>query len=66
MYLKFVKISGRVCKKRWDSRERQSALDNLEEFQEEAKSKRLNMWQYGDIESDDEESTKPVKAGGRR
>ena len=39
-----------------------SALDNLEEFQEEAKGKRLNiMWQY-----DDEESTKPVKAGGWR
>ncbi|XP_034706766.1 ribonuclease TUDOR 1-like [Vitis riparia] len=54
-------------KKRRDSRERQSALDNLEEFQEEAKSKRLNMWQYGDIQSDDEESTMPVKnAGGRR
>ncbi|KAJ9683135.1 hypothetical protein PVL29_018930 [Vitis rotundifolia] len=54
-------------KKRRDSRERQSALDNLEEFQEEAKNKRLNMWQYGDIQSDDEESTIPVKnAGGRR
>uniref|UniRef100_A0A1D1XXB6 Ribonuclease n=1 Tax=Anthurium amnicola TaxID=1678845 RepID=A0A1D1XXB6_9ARAE len=54
-------------KKRWDSKERQSALDNLEDHQEKAKGKRLRIWQYGHVESDDEESAPPVrKAGGRR
>ncbi|XP_042498409.1 ribonuclease TUDOR 1 [Macadamia integrifolia] len=53
--------------KRWDTRERQQALDNLEEFQAKAKRERLKMWQYGDIQSDDEDSAPPVrKAAGRR
>ncbi|OVA17327.1 Tudor domain [Macleaya cordata] len=54
-------------RKRWDTRERQSALDQLEEFQAKAKRERLKMWQYGDIQSDDEDSGPPVrKSGGRR
>ncbi|RWW66076.1 hypothetical protein BHE74_00026578 [Ensete ventricosum] len=53
-------------KKRWDTRERKAALDNLEEFQGKAKGDRLNIWQYGDVQSDDEESAPPPrKAGGR-
>ncbi|XP_068645597.1 ribonuclease TUDOR 1-like [Aristolochia californica] len=52
---------------RWDSKDRQTALDNLEEHQAKAKRERLKMWQYGDIQSDDEESAPPVrKAGGGR
>ncbi|QCD89235.1 hypothetical protein DEO72_LG4g177 [Vigna unguiculata] len=38
---------------RWDRKERQSGIDNLENFQEEAKSRRRGMWQYKDIQSDD-------------
>ncbi|KAJ0973495.1 hypothetical protein J5N97_021454 [Dioscorea zingiberensis] len=53
-------------RKRWDTKERQSALDNLEEFQTKAKKERLKMWQYGDVQSDDEDSGPPTrKAGGR-
>ncbi|KAE9608620.1 putative micrococcal nuclease [Lupinus albus] len=54
-------------KNRWDKRERQLALDNLENFQEEAKTSRRGIWQYGDIQSDDEDTAPPArKAGGRR
>ncbi|RWR73163.1 nuclease domain-containing protein 1 [Cinnamomum micranthum f. kanehirae] len=54
-------------RKRWDTRERQSALDNLEEHQAKAKRERLKIWQYGDVQSDDEDSGPPMrKAGGRR
>ncbi|XP_077226647.1 ribonuclease TUDOR 1-like [Tasmannia lanceolata] len=54
-------------RKRWDTKERQSALDNLEEHQAKAKRERLKMWQYGDIQSDEEDSAPPVrKAGGGR
>ncbi|XP_019416742.1 PREDICTED: ribonuclease TUDOR 1-like isoform X2 [Lupinus angustifolius] len=52
---------------RWDKRERQLALDNLENFQEEAKTSRRGIWQYGDIQSDDEDTAPPArKAGGRK
>ena len=54
-------------RKRWDTKERKAALDNLEEFQEKAKRERLRMWQYGDVQSDDEDSAPPArKAGARR
>ncbi|XP_074569657.1 ribonuclease TUDOR 2-like isoform X1 [Curcuma longa] len=55
-------------KKKWDTRERKTALDTLEEFQVKAKKERLNIWQYGDVQSDDEELAPPPparKAGGR-
>jgi len=52
---------------RWDTKERKSAIDNLEEFQEEAKRSRSGMWEYGDIQSDDEDSALPArKAAGKR
>ncbi|KAJ1417803.1 Tudor domain, partial [Sesbania bispinosa] len=52
---------------RGDRKERQLALDNLELFQEKARTGRLGMWQYGDIQSDDEDTAPPLrKAGGRR
>ncbi|KAL4191912.1 hypothetical protein AMTRI_Chr06g191360 [Amborella trichopoda] len=54
-------------KKRWDTRERQSALDNLEEHQAKAKRERLNIWQYGDVQSDEEDNAPPSRKGaGRR
>ncbi|XP_010908182.1 ribonuclease TUDOR 1 isoform X1 [Elaeis guineensis] len=54
-------------RKRWDTRERKAALDNLEEFQEKAKRERLKIWQYGDVQSDDEDLAPLArKAGGRR
>ena len=54
-------------RKKWDSKDRQVALDNLEKFQEEARSARRGIWMYGDIESDDEDVAPPVrKTGGRR
>ncbi|KAJ6800938.1 ribonuclease TUDOR 2-like [Iris pallida] len=53
-------------RKRWDTRERKSAIDNLEEFQDKAKKERLKIWQYGDVQSDDEESAPPArKPAGR-
>ncbi|KAL4634705.1 hypothetical protein ACB092_04G219400 [Castanea dentata] len=54
-------------RKKWDHKDRQLALDNLEKFQDEARTARRGMWQYGDIQSDDEDTAPPVrKAGGRR
>ncbi|WVZ75211.1 hypothetical protein U9M48_023292 [Paspalum notatum var. saurae] len=53
--------------KRWDTRERKTALQNLEEFQDKAKKERLRIWQYGDVESDEEEHAPAArKPGGRR
>ncbi|GAU25452.1 hypothetical protein TSUD_71060 [Trifolium subterraneum] len=51
---------------RRDRRERQLALDNLETFQEEARTSRRGMWQYGDIQSDDEDTAPARKPGGRK
>lgn len=53
-------------RKKWDFKERQLALDNLEKFQEEARTARRGIWQYGDIQSDDEDTAPVRKAGGRR
>ncbi|KAL9229368.1 hypothetical protein vseg_004842 [Gypsophila vaccaria] len=54
-------------RRRWDTKERKAAFDELEEFQQEAKTKRRGMWEYGDIQSDDEDSAPPVrKAAGKR
>ncbi|KAI4384672.1 hypothetical protein MLD38_002791 [Melastoma candidum] len=53
-------------RKRWDNRDRKAVLDTLEKFQEEARSRRLNMWQYGDVESDDEDVGAPSRRGGPR
>ncbi|KAJ4847923.1 Translin-1 [Turnera subulata] len=56
-------------RKKWDSKDRKSALDNLEPFQEQAKTARRGIWMYGDIESDEEDSGPPARkpsGGGRR
>ncbi|KAK7369584.1 hypothetical protein VNO80_11625 [Phaseolus coccineus] len=59
---------GRLEKRnRWDRKEKQQAFDNLETFQGEARTSRRGMWQYGDIQSDDEDTAPPArKAGGRK
>ncbi|XP_057749157.1 ribonuclease TUDOR 1 [Arachis stenosperma] len=59
---------GRLEKRnRRDRREKQQALDNLEKFQAEAKTSRRGIWQYGDIQSDDEDTAPPArKASGRK
>lgn len=49
---------------RYDRGERKQALDDLEKDQEEARTKRLGMWEYGDIMSDDEDIPAVRKAGG--
>lgn len=52
---------------RWDRSARKQALDSLEAFQGEARTSRRGMWQYGDIQSDEEDSGPPQrKAAGRR
>lgn len=54
-------------RRKWESKDRQLAMDELEKFQTEARDKRLRMWEYGDIESDDEDSAPPLrKAAGKR
>ncbi|CAN4086534.1 unnamed protein product [Withania somnifera] len=54
-------------RKRWEPKDKQQALDELEKFQTEARDKRLAMWEYGDIESDDDDSAIPArKATGKR
>ena len=54
-------------RKKWEPKDRQVALENLEKFQDEARTARLGMWQYGDVQSDDEDTAPPVKkTGGRR
>ncbi|XP_014509090.1 ribonuclease TUDOR 1 [Vigna radiata var. radiata] len=59
---------GRLEKRnRWDRKEKQQAFENLEIFQGEARTNRRGMWQYGDIQSDDEDTAPPArKAGGRK
>ncbi|XP_019167393.1 PREDICTED: ribonuclease TUDOR 1-like [Ipomoea nil] len=43
-------------------------LEELEKSQTEAREKRRGMWEYGDVESDDEESAPPLRkaAAGKR
>ncbi|CAM8936825.1 unnamed protein product [Rhodiola kirilowii] len=55
-------------RRKWESKERKAAFDKLEKFQEEARVSRLRMWQYGDIQSDDDEVGPPVRkaAGNKR
>ncbi|GMN62202.1 hypothetical protein TIFTF001_031286 [Ficus carica] len=54
-------------RKRWGSKDKQSAYENLEKFQEEARTNRQGMWCYGDVQSDDDDTAPPVrKAAGRR
>lgn len=53
--------------KRYDTKDRKTALENLEKFQEEARVNRRGMWQYGHYDSDEEDVGPPVKKGaGKR
>lgn len=53
-------------RKKWEPKEKVVVLDELEKFQTEAREKRLGMWEYGDIASDDEDNGPPLRkpAGG--
>ncbi|CAN7037419.1 unnamed protein product [Brassica rapa subsp. trilocularis] len=54
-------------RRRFEHKDKQAALDALEKFQEEARKARTGIWQYGDVESDDEDTAPARKpAGGRR
>ncbi|KAI8529309.1 hypothetical protein RHMOL_Rhmol12G0215400 [Rhododendron molle] len=55
-------------RRKWESKERLAAMDELEKFQAEARLERLAIWEYGDIQSDDEDSAPPIRkvAGGKR
>ncbi|XWS51529.1 hypothetical protein CRYUN_Cryun12cG0183800 [Craigia yunnanensis] len=57
-------------RRKWEPKERKSVLNSLEDFQKEAKTARRGIWQYGDVESDDEDTLPPLaaakKTGGRR
>ncbi|CAK9163201.1 unnamed protein product [Ilex paraguariensis] len=54
-------------RKRWEPKDRQQALDELDTYQAEARKERLGMWEYGDIESDDEDTAvSGRKTGGKR
>jgi staphylococcal nuclease domain-containing protein 1 len=59
---------GRLEKRRrFETKDRQLAFDELEKYQTEARGKRLGMWEYGDIASDDEDNAPPArKAAGKR
>ncbi|KAG6383090.1 hypothetical protein SASPL_157160 [Salvia splendens] len=58
---------GRLEKRRrWEPKDKQQAMDELEKFQTEAREKRLGMWEYGDIASDDDEAPPLRKAAGKR
>ncbi|KAG0567867.1 hypothetical protein KC19_7G168000 [Ceratodon purpureus] len=49
---------------RWDGPEKKKVHAELEEFLSSAKKNRLNMWSYGDVESDEEDT--PRRPMGRR
>ncbi|CAG7896036.1 unnamed protein product [Brassica rapa] len=51
-------------RKRWEHKDKKAGLDALEKYQEEARKSRTGIWQYGDIQSDDEDSV-PVRKPGR-
>ncbi|KAH0936639.1 hypothetical protein HID58_004100 [Brassica napus] len=55
-------------RRRFEHKDKQAALDALEKFQEEARKARTGIWQYGDVESDDEDTAPARKpaGGGRR
>ncbi|KVI06127.1 RNA-induced silencing complex, nuclease component Tudor-SN [Cynara cardunculus var. scolymus] len=61
MMLKVARLEKR---RRWEPKDRQAVLDELEKHQTEARTKRLGMWEYGDIQSDDDENPLPAKKTG--
>ncbi|XP_071722497.1 ribonuclease TUDOR 1-like [Rutidosis leptorrhynchoides] len=61
-------LSRMEKRKKWDSSDRKAALDILEKYQDEARTSRRRIWQYGDVESDDEDvgAFAGKKTGGGR
>ncbi|CAI9267357.1 unnamed protein product [Lactuca saligna] len=59
-------------RRRWEPKEKQEILDELEKCQAEASKARLGIWEYGDIQSDDDENQNPLPSsvkkpgGGKR
>ncbi|VVB13566.1 unnamed protein product [Arabis nemorensis] len=54
-------------RKKWEHKDKLAVLNDLDKFQEEARKFRTGIWQYGDIESDDEDTGPARKSvGGRR
>ncbi|KAK8325340.1 hypothetical protein V6Z12_A11G046000 [Gossypium hirsutum] len=53
-------------RKRWESKDRKSVIDNLENFQKEAKTGRRGIWQYGDVDSDDDEDLPTLAAAAAK
>ncbi|XP_057767720.1 ribonuclease TUDOR 1 [Salvia miltiorrhiza] len=53
-------------RRRWEPKDKQLAMDELEKFQTEAREKRLGMWEYGDIASDEDEAPPLRKAAGKK
>ncbi|KAK2974139.1 hypothetical protein RJ640_021430, partial [Escallonia rubra] len=53
-------------RKKWEFKDKQQILDELEKLQTEARKERLGIWVYGDVQSDDEEPSFAKKAGGKR
>jgi staphylococcal nuclease domain-containing protein 1 len=54
-------------RRKWERPEKQAVLDELEKHQEEARKDRLGMWEYGDIQSDEEDNAPPLrKAAGKK
>ncbi|XP_024973253.1 ribonuclease TUDOR 1-like [Cynara cardunculus var. scolymus] len=51
-------------RRRWEPKEKQEAMNELEKHQSEAHRQRLGMWEYGDIQSDDDENPPPIKKTG--
>ncbi|KAL6495805.1 Translin-1 [Orobanche gracilis] len=48
---------------RFELKDRQLAFDELEKYETEARQKRLGMWEYGDIASDEDDSGPPARRG---
>lgn len=55
-------------RRRWEPKDKQVVLDELEKYQAEARTKRYGMWEYGDIQSDEEDNPLPSakKTAGKR
>ncbi|KAG9150884.1 hypothetical protein Leryth_003009 [Lithospermum erythrorhizon] len=53
-------------RRRFEPKDKKVALDELDKHQAEAKKNRLGMWEYGDIQSDDEDAPPARKAAGKR
>ena len=53
-------------RRRWEAKEKQEAMAELEKYQSDAHKQRFGMWEYGDINSDDEETPLPIKKTGKR